>query len=130
MHSVLKYATLYMVRVNKTHVHEICAKRGVKLTELLRRTGISRTAFYHLARKRSVLPRSLRTIADKLGVAVSELLMEEPLEVQRMHRLLEEVDAIMRSYPNADRDNVRHTLLLLEDPPLKRLRRALRRAQT
>ncbi len=118
------------MRIDPTRIRKICASRGLKLTGILREAGVSRNAFYHLARKRSVLPRSLRAIANRLGVAESKLLMEDPPEVRRMVHLLDETDAAMKRYPGADRDNVRHTLLLLEDLPIDRLRRALRRAQT
>jgi hypothetical protein len=37
--------------------------------------------------------------------------------------------AITRRYPQADPDNVWHTLLLLDEPPFQRLQRGLRRAQ-
>lgn len=37
--------------------------------------------------------------------------------------------AITRRHPQADPDNVWHTLVLLDEPPLQRLLRGLRRAQ-
>jgi hypothetical protein len=44
-------------------------------------------------------------------------------------RLAESVDAVLRACPAADRDNVRHTLILLALPPLTRLRRSLLRGR-
>lgn len=49
--------------------------------------------------------------------------------VRRATRLLAKVDRICTLYPDADRDTVRHTLLLLQEPPIERLRRALRRGR-
>jgi hypothetical protein len=39
------------------------------------------------------------------------------------------VEEILAAHPNADRDNVRHTLILLEKPPFERLQRSLIRAR-
>jgi len=46
-----------------------------------------------------------------------------------MKSLMAEVDAIVRRYPGVDRDNIRHTLLLLREKPIDRLRRALIRGR-
>ena len=45
-------------------------------------------------------------------------------------RLMESVQAVLAQHPQADPDNVRHTLILLEQPPLERLRRSLTRGRT
>jgi hypothetical protein len=39
------------------------------------------------------------------------------------------VEKILAAHPDADRDNVRHTLILLEQPPLERLQRSLIRGR-
>jgi len=39
------------------------------------------------------------------------------------------VEKILLDHPEADRDNVRHTLVLLEMPPLERLQRSLIRGR-
>jgi len=44
-------------------------------------------------------------------------------------RLCARVDNILAAHPSADRDNVRHTLILLEQPPLERLQRSLIRGR-
>jgi hypothetical protein len=44
-------------------------------------------------------------------------------------RLSIRVEKILVAHPEADRDNVRHTLILLEQPPLERLRRSLTRGR-
>ena len=44
-------------------------------------------------------------------------------------RLMESVRAVLAVRPEADPDNVRHTLILLEQPPLERLQRSLIRGR-
>ena len=44
-------------------------------------------------------------------------------------RLIESVRAVLAVHPEADPDNVRHTLILLEQPPLERLRKSLTRGR-
>ena len=45
-------------------------------------------------------------------------------------RLSARVEKILAAHPHADPDNVRHTLILLEQPPLERLQRSLIRGRT
>jgi hypothetical protein len=44
-------------------------------------------------------------------------------------RLAKSVSNVLEQFPNADADNVRHTLILLEKPPLERLQRSLLRSR-
>jgi hypothetical protein len=44
-------------------------------------------------------------------------------------RLSTRVEKVLALHPHADRDNVRHTLILLELPPLERLQRSLIRGR-
>jgi len=44
-------------------------------------------------------------------------------------RLSARVTKIIAAHPDADPDNVRHTLILLEEPPLERLQRSLIRGR-
>jgi hypothetical protein len=44
-------------------------------------------------------------------------------------RLSTRVKKIVAAHPQADPDNVRHTLILLEQPPLERLQRSLIRGR-
>jgi hypothetical protein len=44
-------------------------------------------------------------------------------------RLSAKVEKVLAAHPDADPDNVRHTLILLEQPPLERLRRSLIRGR-
>ena len=45
-------------------------------------------------------------------------------------RLTRRVEKVLAAHPHADPDNVRHTLILLEQPPLERLQRSLIRGRT
>jgi len=45
-------------------------------------------------------------------------------------RLMNSVNAVLAIRPEADPDNVRHTFILLEQPPMERLRRSLIRGRT
>jgi hypothetical protein len=44
-------------------------------------------------------------------------------------RLCARVDKILAAHPSADRDDIRHTLILLEQPALERLQRSLIRGR-
>ena len=44
-------------------------------------------------------------------------------------QLMDSVNRVLEAHPNADPDNVRHTLILLELPPLERLNRSLIRGR-
>jgi hypothetical protein len=44
-------------------------------------------------------------------------------------RLSASVGKVLAAHPQADPDNVRHTLILLEQPPLERLQRSLIRGR-
>jgi transcriptional regulator with XRE-family HTH domain len=102
-----------------------CRKRGLTLQELFRAAGVSSNAYYSLVRKDSVLPTTLTKLASALDVPVSSLTVDEALLLEKQRQLLSEVDRIHQTDPELDRDTIRHTLLLLDEPPLDRLRRAL-----
>ena len=117
------------MRLNLPKIKALCEERGSNLAETLREAGVSRNAFYSMARKRSVAPRSLEAFAEQLGVPVSDLLEETETPVERMAALAREAGRIARKYPGADVDNIRHTLILLDEKPIERLERALRRGR-
>ncbi|HEY3855021.1 MAG TPA: hypothetical protein VGO67_11550 [Verrucomicrobiae bacterium] len=53
-----------------------------------------------------------------------------PAEAKRWaRRLSERVNKVLDAHPDADPDTVRHTLILLEMPPIERLRRSLIRGR-
>ena len=117
------------MRLSGENIKELCGARSLSLNALLKRAGVSKTAFYHLIYKDSVLPRSIDALAAALDVRPLALLEETDRKSRCAIRLLETVDRIAASDPSLDRDNVRHTLLLLEEKPIERLRRSLLRAR-
>lgn len=117
------------MRLSLDKVEYLCRQRNEHIGEMLREAGVSRNAFYSLARKDYAVPRSLVLIAEHLEVSISALLDESGTPTERMTSLAVESDRISRRYKDADRDNIRHTLLLLNEKPVERLRRALRRGR-
>jgi transcriptional regulator with XRE-family HTH domain len=102
---------------------------GLTVSDALDQAGVSRNAYYSLVRKSSVLPASIEALAEALGVSSSEFLEERPSAAAKANEMAIEVDRIVRQHRSVDRDNVRHTLLLLDEEPISRLRRALRRGR-
>jgi len=117
------------MKISMDKVEYECGRRGLNTGEMLREAGVSRNAFYCLARKDCVVPTSLIRIAERLDISVSALLEETDTPVERMKSLVAESERISKRYPGVDRDNIRHTLLLLNERPVERLRRALRRGR-
>ena len=97
---------------------------------LLREARVSRTAYYSLSRKDSVLPKSIEAIARRLDVSPSDFLEDNRRAEAEARALLAQANEIAQTHRSANPDNIRHTLLLLKKEPVERLRRALLRAQT
>lgn len=117
------------MRLSAEKVRRLCAQRGLSLQGFLEAAGVSRTAYYSLARRRSILPRSLHAMARMLDVAPSALLEEDASAATRARELLEEARIVLAQAPRATFENVWHTLALLDEPPLERLRRSLLRGR-
>jgi AcrR family transcriptional regulator len=117
------------MRIDSVKLKELAGKRGLSLNALFAKAGVSKTAFYHLFHKSSVLPASLRSLAETLSVRPGAFLTEENPDVTKVRRILALTDRIAAGDPKLDRDNVRLTLLLLEEEPIRRLRRSLLRAR-
>lgn len=62
-----------------------------------------------------------------MAIDTSKIDIDSPavIKVRRREELLRKV---IDRYPTADKENVWHTLVLLESPPLERLEGALRRS--
>ena len=117
------------MKISIQKLGRLCSERRISLSELLGRAQVSRNAFYSLARKESVLPRSISAVAAHLGVRPAAFLEDEDVLAARYRLLLRRVNRIAEKHPGIDRDNIRHMFLLLEEKPVERLRRALVRAQ-
>ena len=114
------------MRVSCYKIKTICKNRGLSLTVLLKQARISRTAYYSLTQKELVVPKSLQTLAESLGVTVSDILFDPAEEERRLLRLYSELNRIKDKYPKIDSNSAWHTLLQLELSPLERLQRGLR----
>ena len=117
------------MKLSGQRVKKLCARQGVTLRDLLQQAGVSRTAYYSLVRRESVIPDSVHAIAAALAVAPRTLLDESPADEVRTRALLREARRILARNPKASFDNVWHTLVLLDEPPVERLRRSLLRGQ-
>lgn len=117
------------MKISSEKLRELCEQRGVTLNRLLKQAGVSKNAYYSLARKATILPSSIMKISERLDVSPSSFLVETTPEETRVKVLLDGLERIMRRNRRADRDNVRHTLLLLQEKPIERLRRALIRGR-
>lgn len=116
------------MRIALERLKRICAEQKLTLSELLQASGVSRNAFYSLARQDSILPRSIRTIANRLQVPPSSFLIDDGSDMQKGLSLISQLQEIVTQHADIDPDNIRHTLILLQERPIDRLRRALRRA--
>lgn len=117
------------MRIDLNSLRKLAGERNLSLTALLSKSGVSKTAFYHLVHKSSVLPASLRALAETLSVRPGAFLTEENPDVDKIRRILSLTDRIVAGDPKLDPDNVRLTLLLLEEDPVRRLRRSLIRGR-
>jgi len=117
------------VQLSSEKLKKQCGQRQMRLSDVLKQAGVSRTAYYSLVRKDSVLPKSILRIARHLDVNPSALLDNGEAKVRHLRDLQNQAVALAKRYPNCDRDVMFRTLLNLELPPIERLRRALIRAR-
>ena len=110
-------------------IHNLCRKRHISLGSLLREAGVSPNAFYTLTRTESVVPKTLTAVARQLGVSVSQIVRDSSSPQESLSLLMKEANRIIDSHKNLNPDNIRHTLILLDEKPIERLRRALRRGR-
>jgi hypothetical protein len=116
------------MRISRTKLMSLCAERGMALRDLLQKAGVSRTAYYSLARKDSVLPKSIGSLARAFGVSPMTFLEDGTEALVRLREHRARADALRGRHPEVDRDVVFRTLQNLDLPPVERLRRALARA--
>jgi len=129
LHAGTKLSYHRTMKISVEELKKLCAKRGLSLNRLLNRAGVSKNAYYSLVCKGTVLPGSVMRIAALLGVKASTFLTETEPEEASIQALLEDLETIVGRNKRVDRDNVRHTLLLLQEEPIERLRRALTRGR-
>ena len=118
------------MRINKEILQNLCKIKGLLLKELLEKSGVSKTAYYNLLNRHRLLPGSIYYLADVLDVKPSLFLEEENPEEMKIIQALQTTEEIMEECPGLDRDNVRHTLILLNEKPIDRLNRGLTRGRS
>lgn len=118
------------MQVNANAIKELCRKRGWTLNNLLLKAGVSRTAFYALVRKDNILPKSIQSIAKEMNISPFDILLDQDREIRQARELYNKAMMIAQRHPGVDVDNVRHTLILLEEPCEERLRKGLLRGKT
>jgi hypothetical protein len=116
------------MRISSEKLKELCRDQKMPLRDVLDQAGVSRTAYYSLVKKESVLPKSIGRVARKLGVSPLCFLVDETSSVRRIRELQAQAETVCRRYPECDRDVVFRTLMNQDLPPVERLRKALIRA--
>ena len=129
MTKVLLFSTLAYMYLVQSKLKELCKTNGLSLQELLYKANVSKTAYYHLIYKETLLPNSVHAIAKTLNVRPSVFLEEANPEEEMIRQIMNLTEKILNKFPKLDRENVRHTLLLLHETPIERLKRGLRRGQ-
>lgn len=117
------------MKLNKERLAALAEERGWNLSKLLNKADVSRTAFYSLTRSETLLPRSILALADVLNVSPEEFLTFESKIERKIRRLQRKADLLKENFPESEWDNFWHTLLLLEEHPIKRLERSLARGR-
>ncbi len=117
------------MKLSAFKVKKACQRKQIRLKEALDGAGVSRTAYYSLVRNDSVLPMSLLALADYLEIEPRELLDQTVGPGARARLLLRKLERILAEHPEADRENVWHTMLLLQETPVERLERGLLRGR-
>lgn len=117
------------MRIISGNLKQLCRNRKIRLQDLLKDAKVSRTAYYSLTRKKSILPKSIGRIARRLDVSPLRFLEDSTGAIHRIRQLQERTDAICVRHPECDRDVVFRTLMNLDLPPVQRLRKALIRGR-
>jgi len=117
------------MKLDAEAIRRRCEARGLSLARVLREAGISRTAYYSLLRRESIVPKTVLKLAAALDAPVSDLLDGTTLEEKRAKRRIDAAKRIAGESAGTSFENVWHTLALLDEPPSARLNRALRRGR-
>jgi transcriptional regulator with XRE-family HTH domain len=117
------------MKLDEEAIRRRCEARGVALSGLLHEAGVSRTAYYSLRRRPSVLPKTVLKLAEALDAPASALLDDSAQEEKRARRRVGTAKRIAGAASGTSFENVWHTMALLDEPPSARLNRALRRGR-
>ena len=117
------------MRISRVKLKSLYKSKRLHLKMLLSEAGVSNTAYYHLLYKDTLLPDTIHRIAQVLEVRPSAFLEEISPAEKKVKRILFLTDKISANGPLLDRENIRHTLILLDEKPIERLRRSLIRGR-
>ena len=118
------------MRLSADKIRALASRQSRSLSAVLRDAAVSRTAFYSLARRRSLLPRTVYAIADALGVKPGDVLdSPDRSAAELLAARLADARAIAAAHPKSAFENIWHTLALLNLPPIDRLNRSLLRGR-
>lgn len=117
------------MRLSAEKLRNLCKQKKTSLGKVLQKAGVSKTAYYSLLYKDSVLPKSLEALAASLEVTPSLFLEEKNQEEQKILKLRKKVSVFLKANPGANVEDTWHTALLLQEKPIDRLKRSLIRAQ-
>ena len=90
----------------------------------MREASVSRTAYHSLARRESAFPRSVRRLADTLGVTETDLFEAVPPQRRDVDRLVAEARDASPVSTRKSISKTSGTRFVLREPPLQRLRGA------
>ena len=116
------------MRISSAKLKALCRDQNVPLKDVLGQARVSRTAYYSLVKKESILPKSIGRVARRLGVSPLSFLVDDTSPIRRIREVQEQTETVCRRYPECDRDVVFRTLMNQDLPPVERLRKALIRA--
>ena len=88
------------MRINAEKLKKLCRSRQIPLKTLLREAKVSRTAYYSLLRKESVLPKSIDRVARRLEVSPLCFLSDVTGQVRRIRELQARTDDICLRDPS------------------------------
>lgn len=117
------------MRLVSNKLRNLAKKKGMTLSELLKKAGVSKTSYYHLTRKENLLPKSMLALARALGAQPSDFITQQDSSEKQVEELRENLDYILNKAPHVDPENAWHSLVLLKLSPWQRLDRGLLRAQ-
>ena len=118
------------MKLDDSRIRRLASRSGKSLSCVLRDSGVSRTAYYSLAGRETVLPKSIHALAHALGVRPADLVLDDRTkEEERVLVRLREARKICARHPRASFDNVWHTLSLLDCSPEERLNGSLIRGR-
>jgi transcriptional regulator with XRE-family HTH domain len=68
-------------------IKTLAKKNGLSLDSLLKKAGVSKTAYYHLVRSENLLPKSILALARVLGVSPADFIEEANIGLKRVEAL-------------------------------------------